>query len=111
MSTSPARFCLGFAALLLVFAAVAAACERQEPARLSDMELARKIEHGLFINPFVDSDDIQVSVVNRRAILRGEALTWVEEHLARLTALNNGAEEVVSEINIRYGPSFYGNAP
>jgi hypothetical protein len=108
----PNRLQCFLAAALIALAAMPAACrQEQEPAQLTDTELAREIEHGLFINPFVDADDIQVSVVNGRAILRGEVPTWVEEHLARLTALNNGARVVVSEINVRYGPSFYGNAP
>ncbi len=65
-----------------------------------DMEIAEDIRDELFWSPFVDSDDVSVSVDNGVATLTGEVDSWSERSSARENAYEGGATAVINEIDV-----------
>lgn len=65
-----------------------------------DWEIADSVESQLFWSPFVDSDDIMVSVDNGVVTLDGTVDDYNEMTSARENALEGGAREVVLDLII-----------
>ena len=69
-------------------------------ALTGDAAIKRSIESQLWWSPFVDSDDIEVTVDNGVATLEGTVESWGEYIAARENALQGGAPWVVNNISI-----------
>ncbi|MBD3181581.1 BON domain-containing protein [Candidatus Poribacteria bacterium] len=70
----------------------------------SDWEIKEDVESQLFWSPFVDSDDIDVSVENGIATLSGSVSNVFEFKSAIKNAKDGGARKVVEDLYIEYGP-------
>lgn len=68
--------------------------------RRSDAELARRIRSQLWWSPFVDSDQVVVSVEDGKAVLEGEVDSWSERRAATENAFEGGAYEVVNRLDV-----------
>jgi osmotically-inducible protein OsmY len=71
----------------------------------SDWEIRQDIENQLFWSPFVDEDQVQVSVEGGVATLTGEVDTWGERQAAVENALQGGAASVDNNIQVTNPPS------
>lgn len=74
---------------------------------LSDWEIKEEIEDEFFWNPFVDSEDVTVTVDNGVATLTGTVETWSERIEATANALEGGAVQVDNNLMVAYGPEYY----
>lgn len=73
----------------------------------SDWQIEEDIEDELWWSPFVDSDDITVSVEAGVATLTGTVETWGERQAATENAIEGGAMLVDNNLTIEYGPDYY----
>ncbi len=73
----------------------------------TDWEIKEDIQSELWWSPFVDSDEITVSVDNAEATLSGTVDTWGEVQAAVDNAYEGGARSVVNDLKVRYGPRYY----
>jgi len=73
----------------------------------SDWEIRDEITEELYWSPFVDEEDINVSVVNGVATLTGTVDTWSERIAAGKNAWDAGAIAVDNDLNVVYGPTYY----
>lgn len=73
----------------------------------NDWELERDINNELFWSPFVEQEDVQVSVDEGIATLTGTVDTWGERQAARENALEAGAIAVKNELDVEFGPNYY----
>ncbi len=71
---------------------------------LSDWEIRQDVKDELWWSPFVDSDDITVTVDNGVATLTGTVQTFDEYQTAAENALEGGAVSVDNDLIISYGP-------
>jgi osmotically-inducible protein OsmY len=69
-------------------------------SRKSDREIADDIEGELFWSPFVDSDNVTVTVDDGKATLTGQVDSWSEYNAATQNALEGGAVVVDNELKI-----------
>ena len=69
-----------------------------------DWEIKRDIEDELWWSPFVDVEDISVTVTDGTATLVGVVDTLRERRVATENAYEGGAKHVRNELKIRYGP-------
>jgi osmotically-inducible protein OsmY len=79
----------------------------QEPPTKADWQIAEQIREALDWSPFVDSDEVTVSVDDGKATLTGTVDTWGELYAARANALDGGAVAVDNELRVEYGPDYY----
>jgi osmotically-inducible protein OsmY len=70
---------------------------RRSPDR-TDAEILDQIEYELWWSPFVDQDEIEVEVIEGRAVLTGVARSWPEVRAAIANAYRGGANIVESRI-------------
>jgi len=75
---------------------------RYEP--LPDSAIRKEIEEELFWSPFVDSDDVSVSVDDGVATLKGKVDSWYEHHAATENAYEGGAFVVKNQLDLTFGP-------
>ncbi len=73
----------------------------------SDWEIQEDIESELFWSPFVDSDEITVTVDDGVATLSGTVETMSERAAAEKNAYDGGAVAVDNDLNVIYGPDYY----
>ncbi len=71
----------------------------------TDLEIRDNIKRELWWSPFVDSDEVTVSVVNARATLTGEVDSLSEWLAAAESAWEGGAIWVVNDLEIDRGKS------
>jgi osmotically-inducible protein OsmY len=69
-----------------------------------DWKIRESIESELFWSPFVDSDDVTVSVVDGVARLGGTVDTLNERDAAVKNAMDGGARLVDNKLTVNYGP-------
>jgi osmotically-inducible protein OsmY len=69
-------------------------------SRKNDREIAENIESELFWSPFVDSDQVTVTVDDGKATLTGTVDSWSEYDAASQNALEGGAVVVDNELTI-----------
>ncbi len=67
---------------------------------MDDEEIRKQIENQLFWSPFVNEDEIEVTVDDGTAILKGEVNTRREKMHAEINAMEGGAREVKNKIMI-----------
>lgn len=72
-------------------------------SRKSDQTIKDNIESELFWSPFVDSDQVNVSVDDGKATLTGQVDSWSEYNAATQNALEGGAVVVDNELTISSG--------
>lgn len=66
----------------------------------NDAEIAHEIAAELRWSPYVDSDDVKVSVHEGVATLNGEVDSWAEYNAAMENALDGGASKVINHLNV-----------
>jgi osmotically-inducible protein OsmY len=66
----------------------------------SDSEIKNDIEAELFWSPFVDADEVKVSVENGTATLTGTVDNWNEFHAAGENAREGGASSVSNRLKV-----------
>jgi hypothetical protein len=67
-------------------------------------EIKEKIKKQLWWSPYVNQDDINVTVSNGTATLTGNVETELEKQYAEVNALEGGATEVDNDIIVTYTP-------
>ncbi len=70
----------------------------------SDWEILNDIQNELWWSPYVNQDDIDVSVVNGKAILDGKVETEREKLFAEINAIEGGANTVENNIEVDFTP-------
>lgn len=73
----------------------------------SDWEIREDILEELFWSPFVDEDEVVVTVDDGVATLTGTVDTWAERASATENALEGGAVAVDNDLKVIYGPDYY----
>jgi osmotically-inducible protein OsmY len=74
-----------------------------KPLRLrSDQEIKSRIENQLWWSPYVNLDDIDVTVIGGKAILEGMVETPRESQFAVINAIEGGAMEVENNLVVLY---------
>lgn len=68
---------------------------------VGDREVKYDIEDEIYWSPWVERDDITVSVVNGIATLTGKADSWFAYHKATEAAYQGGANQVFNNITLR----------
>lgn len=66
----------------------------------TDREIRENIKSELWWSPFVDSDDVAVTVVSGQATLTGEVDSWAEWRAASENAWEGGATWVVNKLEV-----------
>lgn len=72
------------------------------PVIKSDSEIKNDIQHQLWWSPYVNEDDIDVSVSNGNVILEGTVDTRKEKQFAEINAIEGGARDVDNNIIVLY---------
>lgn len=75
--------------------------ERRMPVK-TDQQLEASIESELWWSPFVNADQLNVSVEDGIATLTGEVDSWVERQSATENAYEGGATLVDNEVTVEY---------
>ncbi len=70
---------------------------------LTDEQIKTKIEHAFFWSPFVDRDDITVTVHGGVATLTGTVGTWIGLGEADKDARKSGAAYVINRVEVKKG--------
>lgn len=70
----------------------------------SDWEIREDIEDQLWWSPFVDSDEVRVTVTDGKATLAGTVDSLSERRAAAENAIEGGAHSVVNRLHVRHGP-------
>jgi osmotically-inducible protein OsmY len=73
----------------------------------TDWEIEQDVEDQLWWSPFVDSDEVSVTVKDGVATLTGTVDSWRERGAATDNAYEGGAREVHNHLKVRYGPAYY----
>jgi osmotically-inducible protein OsmY len=71
----------------------------------NDWEIKQDIESELWWSPFIDSEDIDISVADGVATLVGQVDTLRERRIATENAYEGGARSVSNHLKVRYGPA------
>jgi len=79
----------------------------EETARKSDSAIREDIRDELFWTPFVDGDDVTVTVRGGVATLTGAVDTLEARRAATKNARDGGAAEVRNRLRVRVGPAYY----
>ena len=66
----------------------------------SDADIREDIESELAWSPFVDANEVTVSVENGVATLTGTVDTWAEYNAARENAYEGGAASVITKLEV-----------
>lgn len=74
---------------------------------LSDWEIKKEIEDELWWSPYVDEDQVTVTVDDGVATLTGTVDTMNERKAARNNAFEGGAVAVDNDLKVKYGPAYY----
>lgn len=70
----------------------------------SDWAIKEDVEQELAWSPFVDAEQIRVTVEDGVATLSGQVDTWMEWKSAEENALEGGASDVHNRLQVRFGP-------
>jgi len=73
----------------------------------NDWEIRQDIQDELFWSPFVNSEEITVTVDDAKATLTGTVDTWSERQAASENAIEGGAVSVDNNLMVDYGPDYY----
>lgn len=72
---------------------------------LSDPVIHERIERQMHWSPFVNAENVRVSVDHGVATLTGTVNSWYERHDAARDAYAGGASHVINRLKVRYGPA------
>jgi len=73
---------------------------------LDDWTIEQNIERQLFWGPFVDADEVTVTVENGAATLTGKVDSWFERRMATKNARDGGAKIVQNQLKVKnWNPS------
>ncbi len=75
----------------------------------ADWEIREDIKDELWWSPFVDEDEVTITVENGTATLTGTVDTWSERQAATENALEGGAIAVDNDLMVDFGPDAYNN--
>jgi len=78
----------------------------KHPLIKEDWAIWQDIRDELWWSPFVDSEQITVTVDDGIATLTGQVDTWRERVAAAENAYEGGALSVVNKLEVNYGPNF-----
>ena len=73
----------------------------------ADQEIREDVKSELFWSPFVDEDQVNVTVFNGVVTLNGNVETWSERKSAEDNAYEGGAKKVINNLTVThriYGP-------
>lgn len=68
----------------------------------ADQEIHEDVKSELFWSPFVDKDQVNVTVFNGVVTLNGNVETWSERKAAEDNAYEGGAKKVVNNLSVTY---------
>lgn len=74
----------------------------RRPSLLSDKEIKNNIESELWWSPYVNEDEVEVTVDDGTAILEGTVDTKREKYFAEINAIKGGAAEVDNNLVVLY---------
>jgi osmotically-inducible protein OsmY len=74
-----------------------------QPTWLSDEQIKKNIEDAFFWSPFVDRDDITVTVRSGVATLTGTVGSWIGYGEADKDAHKSGATDVLNRVKVKKG--------
>ena len=74
------------------------------PSYKTDREIKDDIESQLWWSPYVNENEVKVTVVNGKATLEGTVYTEREKRYAEINALEGGATSVENDLVVRYAP-------
>lgn len=75
------------------------------PPFKADWAIREDIDSEMWWSPFVDADEVAVSVDNGVATLTGDVDSFLERNAAIENAYEGGAVAVIDKINVEYGPT------
>ncbi|HKJ42599.1 MAG TPA: BON domain-containing protein [Sunxiuqinia sp.] len=70
----------------------------------TDKEIKNQIESQLWWSPYVNKDEVNVSVSNVVATLKGTNETKREKLMAQINAIEGGAKDVNNNLIVKYKP-------
>lgn len=73
----------------------------------TDWEIREQIEDEFYWSPFVDRDEVHLTVEDGVAELTGTVDTWQDRRAAEIDALQGGAVRVDNDLKVEYGPDYY----
>lgn len=73
----------------------------------ADWEIKQDIQDELWWSPYVDSEEITVTVKDGVATLIGTVDTWKEHGAATDNAYEGGAKKVRNQLTVKHGPTFF----
>jgi osmotically-inducible protein OsmY len=76
----------------------------EKPDLLPDKKIKENIEREFWRSPFVNADEINISVKNGHVILTGTVETMLEKKAAEKNAYEGGAFTVENNIDVRFWP-------
>jgi len=71
-----------------------------------DQDIRENVKHKLFWSPYVDEDEVSVTVSNSVVTLSGNVDTWSERQAAEDNAYEGGAKKVINNLTVTY--RYYG---
>jgi len=74
----------------------------------SDAEIKEDVQSELYWSPYVDSEDINVSVTDGEVLLKGVATDWFEAESAVDNAFQGGARSVKARLELASGYEYRG---
>ena len=72
----------------------------------SDQDIREDVKHELFWSPYVDEDQVSVTLSNGVVTLSGNVDTWSERQAAEDNAYEGGAKNVINNLTVTY--RYYG---
>lgn len=75
-------------------------------AKRPDWEIKHDIQEELWWSPWVDSDDVDVTVEGGVAVLTGTVDSWQERSIAAANAIEGGAKRVRNQLKVEFKPDF-----
>jgi osmotically-inducible protein OsmY len=76
-----------------------------DQGRIQNREIKQDVESELYWSPYVDSDNVTVTVEGGVVTLRGKVDTWYERWAAVENAFEGGAKDVFDKLEFTYGPA------
>ncbi|NBC82185.1 MAG: BON domain-containing protein [Bacteroidetes bacterium] len=71
----------------------------------SDWEIKNNINDQLYWSPYVNEEEVEITVDNGVAVLEGDVDTRREKLYAEVNAYEGGADEVKNKLNVEYSPN------
>ena len=75
--------------------------------KATDWEIKQAIQDQIYWSPYVESEDVTVTVDNGVAELTGTVDTWAERQAAEENAWDGGAIDVNNKLSVEYAPEYY----